>query len=138
MKLWEHMGERPKLGTFDTQYVCTVNSHVSFPPPSPPEGEEVILLREVRLIMTRYHTHGACQVSPLTPPILELKSLLTLHSGGTKYRSQNNGCQPAVMTTAELSYTFAHQAFKAQIPCEPRECKMCGFTMKSKKTKQPS
>lgn len=36
-KLWKRMGERPKLGTFDSQDVRTVNSHVSFLP-LPPLG----------------------------------------------------------------------------------------------------
>lgn len=44
----------------------------------------------------------ACQVSPFTRSIFELKSLLTPQSCSTKSHYQSRDCQPAVMTAGNL------------------------------------
>lgn len=103
------MGERPKLGTFDTQDVRAMNSHVSSLPLPPSGGGGNLISRGQTDNEQVSHTR-ACQVFPLTCLIWELKSPLTPQSGGTEYRSRNNHCHPAVMTTAELRYTSAQQA----------------------------
>lgn len=65
------------------------------------QGKKLISLQDKSAIMTGFEEQ-ACQVSPFTRSILELKSLFTPQSCGTRNHYQSKYCQPAARTAGDV------------------------------------